>query len=181
MRKLLFPGFLFLAVLVLLSSCGTAGNGILYSERSITPSEVKYQRVAILPNRLPLNLTDPEMWRKYNWEVMQTRFIKEGFQVIDYNTSVEMFGRSGLPMEDTKISRDKYAELAEEMNADILVFPFYGTSFRISGITDKNNFEVTGSLQVYLRDQNDFMTRIDFEGNNYFRSFSKLLPIVLGG
>lgn len=180
MRKLLFPGFLFLSALILLSSCGTTGNGILYSERSITPSDVKYQRVAILPNRLPLNLTDPEMWRKYNWEVMQTRFIKEGFQVIDYNTSVEMFSRSGLPLEDTKISRDKYAELAEEMNADILIFPFYGTSFRISGITDKNNFEVTGSLQVYLRDQNDFMTRIDFEGNNYFRSFSKIMPIGLG-
>lgn len=181
MKKIFYLCFSLVSCIVIFSSCGTTGTGVLYSERSITPSDVRYQRVAILPNRLPLNLTDPERWRMYNWEVMQKRFIKEGFQVIEYTTSVEMFSRSGLPLEDTKVSRDKYAELAEEMNADILIFPFYGTSFRISGITDKNNYEVTGSLQIYLADQNDFMTRIDFEGNNYYRAFSKILPLAMAG
>jgi hypothetical protein len=133
--------------------------------------------VAVLPNRLPLNLSEPEKWKKFNWEVMKKRFEREGLLVIDYETSVEMFNKSGLPLEDTKVSRDKYAELAEEMDADILVFPYYGTSFRITGITDKNNFEVTGSLQIYLADQNDFMTRIDINGNNYYHAFSKLSPI----
>jgi len=164
--------------MVILTSCGTTGSGVLYTERSIDPMSVNLQRVAILPNRLPLNLTDPEMWKKYNWEVMRRRFEKEGMQVIDFTTSVEMFNKSGLPLEDTKVSRDKYAELAEELGADILIFPYYGTSYRVTGITDKNNYEITGSLQVYLAEENDFMTRIDIEGNNFIHSFNKLAPFV---
>jgi hypothetical protein len=162
---------------LVLVSCGTTGSGVLYNERSINPTDVRFKRVAVLPNRLPLNLSEPEKWKKFNWEVMKKRLEREGLLVIDYETSVDMFNKSGLPLEDTKVSRDKYAELAEELDADILVFPYYGTSFRITGITDKNNFEVTGSLQVYLADQNDFMTRIDVNGNNYFHAFSKLTPV----
>lgn len=165
-----------LAALVLVS-CGTTGSGSLFTERSINPTDVRFKRVAVLPNRLPLNLSEPEKWKKFNWDVMKKRFEREGLLVIDYETSVEMFNKSGLPLEDTRVSRDKYAELAEELDADILVFPYYGTSFRITGITDKNNFEVTGSLQIYLADQNDFMTRIDFNGNNFYHAFTKLSPI----
>jgi len=168
---------LILLTALVLVSCGTTGSGVLYTERSINPTEVRFKRVAILPNRLPLNLSEPEKWKKFNWEVMKKRFEKEGLLVIDYNTSVDLFNKSGLPLEDTKVSRDKYAELSEELDADILVFPYYGTSFRITGITDKNNFEVTGSLQIYLADQNDFMTRIDINGNNFYHAFSKLSPI----
>jgi hypothetical protein len=174
MKKILRASFLIVCVTVILSACGTTGNGILFTERSIIPTDVKFQRVAILPNRLPLNLTDPEKWKKFNFSVMKKRFEREGFLVIDFNTSVEMFNKSGLPLEDTKVSRDKYAELAEEMDADILVFPYYGTSYRITGVTDKNNYEVVGSLQIYLGDQNDFMSRIDFEGNNYFSTYTKI-------
>ena len=168
---------LILLTALVLVSCGTTGTGVLFTERSINPTDVRFKRVAVLPNRLPLNLSEPEKWKKFNWEVMKKRFEREGLLVIDYETSVEMFNKSGLPLEDTKVSRDKYAELAEEMDADILVFPYYGTSFRITGITDKNNFEITGSLQIYLADQNDFMTRIDINGNNYYHAFSKLSPI----
>lgn len=178
MKKLFQTCFLFTCAVIILTSCGTTGNGILFTERSIAPSDVEFQRVAILPNRLPLNLQDPEMWRTFNWGVMKKRFEREGFQVIDYNTSVEMFNKSGLPMEDTKVSRDKYAELASEMGADILIFPYYGTNFRITGFLDKNNFEVVGSLQVYLANQNDFMTRIDFSGKNYYSAFTKVIPLV---
>jgi hypothetical protein len=178
MKNLIRLNLLIVFVTILVTACGTTGNGVLYTERSIVPTDVKYQRVAVLPNRLPLNLQDPERWKKFNWNVMKTRFEKEGFQVIDYSTSVEMFNKSGLPLEDTKISRDKYAELAEEMNADILVFPYYGTSYRVTGITDKNNYEVVGSLQVYLAHQNDFMTRIDVEGNDYFNTYNKIVPVA---
>lgn len=174
MNKFLKLNLFIVVMTIIITACGTTGHGIMYTERSIIPTDVKFQRVAILPNRLPLNLTDPETWKKFNFEVMKKRFEKEGFQVIDYGTSVEMFNKSGLPLEDTKISRDKYAELAAEMNADILVFPYYGTSYRITGITDKNNYEVVGSLQIYLGAQNDFMSRIDFDGNNYFSTLTKI-------
>jgi hypothetical protein len=178
MKNLLRLNLLIVIVTIVVTACGTTGNGVLYTERSIVPTDVKYQRVAVLPNRLPLNLQDPEKWKKFNWNVMKTRFEKEGFQIVDYSTSVEMFNKSGLPLEDTKVSRDKYAELAEEMNADILIFPYYGTSYRVTGITDKNNYEVVGSLQVYLAHQNDFMTRIDIEGDNYFNTYNKIVPVA---
>jgi hypothetical protein len=180
MKKLLQSCFLVTCAVIIFTSCGTTGNGILFTERSISPADVEFQRVAILPNRLPLNLQDPEMWRTNNFNVMKKRFEREGFQVIDYNTSVEMFNKSGLPMEDTKVSRDKYAELASEMGADILIFPYYGTSFRVTGFTDKQNFEVVGSLQIYLANQNDFMTRIDFTGKNYYSAFTKIIPLFSG-
>ncbi len=165
---------------IIISSCGTTGRGVMYSERSINVNDVSIQTVAILPNRLPMNLQDAEYWRKYNWEVTRNRFQREGFRVIDYNTSNDMFKKSGLPLDDTKSSRDKYAELAEEMNADILIFPYYGNSYSVTGLFDQNNYNIVATFQIYLASQNDFMTRIDFDGKNYYYAFTKIAPLVTG-
>ena len=102
--------YITIILLLLLSfiytGCGTTGKGSLYREPSIQWRDVKIQRVAIVPNRLPLNLHDFEKWRKTNWEIIKNEFEYNGFEVIDYNTSVEAFERSGLPVEDTKSSRE---------------------------------------------------------------------------
>ena len=33
------------------------------------PANTIVRRVALVPNRLPANLLEPEKWRKFNWEV----------------------------------------------------------------------------------------------------------------
>jgi len=99
--------------IVFFQSC-TAGKATIYSEKSIAPSDISIKKVAIVPNRLPLNLTDVEYWKKTNFEIIKTNLERKGYQVLDYNTSVRMFEESGLPVEDTKISLDKYADLAEK-------------------------------------------------------------------
>jgi hypothetical protein len=159
---------LFAACTLILESCGTSGNGIVYTESSIPVDKVKYKTVAILPNRLPMNLQNSEEWRVYNWEVIKEYMESKGVNVVDYNTSVELFKNSGLPMEDTKISRDKYAELAQKLNADFLVFPYYGVQFYQSGFWAKMNYISIGTLQVYSAKHNDFLARIDFDGRNYY-------------
>ena len=174
MRKIIFNILIFAFFAIIANSCGTTGNGFLYTESTIPPEKIQYQTVAILPNRLPLNLQNLEKWRTSNWKILEKRFTNLGYKVIDYNTSVEMFKKSGLPLEDSKISRDKMAALATELNADILILPYYGTSFDMAGITDKYSFNSVGSFQVYSAKYNDFIARVDFDGTNYFCAYTKV-------
>ena len=150
-----------------LNSCFTVSSTArLYSELSISADRVKIRTVAIVPNRMPINLQDPEKWRTYNWDLIAAQFTARGFRVIDYNTTVNTFTRSGLPLEDTKSSRDKYAEFANEINAELVVIPYYGTSYNMQGgfFNNTHKYLSIGSLQFYYAPKNDFMARIDFEG-----------------
>ncbi|NVO04028.1 MAG: UvrB/UvrC motif-containing protein [Bacteroidetes bacterium] len=85
-----------------------------------------------------------------------------------------MFKKSGLPLEDSKVSRDKMAELATELNADLLILPYYGTSYDLGGFLDKNSFVSVGSFQIYSAKHNDFIARVDFDGTNYYCAFTKV-------
>ncbi|NVO04093.1 MAG: hypothetical protein HXX09_15460, partial [Bacteroidetes bacterium] len=174
MKKIIFNILVLAFFAIIANSCGTTGSGYLYTESTIPPEKVKYQTVAILPNRLPLNLQNLEKWRTSNWKLVEKRFSELGYKVIDYNTSVQMFKKSGLPLEDSKISRDKMAELATELNADLLILPYYGTSYDLGGFLDKNSFNSVGSFQVYSAKHNDFVARVDFDGTNYYCAFTKV-------
>lgn len=154
-------------IIVAISSCSsTTSTARLYSEQSISAEKVKIRTVAIIPNRMPITMQDPEYWRNYNWQLIANNFTAKGFRVIDYNTTVNLFTRSGLPLEDTKSSRDKYADFANEINAELVVIPYYGTSYNMqSGFTENTHKYLSiGSLQFYYAPQNDFIARIDFEG-----------------
>jgi len=174
-----------LAFMLALQSCGTTGSGLLYIEPSVQRQDVAIRKIAIIPNRLPLNLQDPEKWRKYNWGVIQEEFTQRGFEIIDYQTAVATFEKSGLPVEDTKASRDKYADLAQQLGADAVVLPYYGTFS-----TTKNFFLFTnvafigvGTFQIFLAQKNDFFTRTDVSGKNQYTSglgtFGGLLLIAV--
>lgn len=160
-----------LSILVLflgLMSCNSSSSiAKLYSEQSVSPDAVKVRTVAIIPNRMPISMQDPEFWRKHNWDIIAARFTERGFRVIDYNTTVNSFTRSGLPLEDTKSSRDKYAEFATELNAELVVIPYYGTSYNMQSgfFSNTHKYLSIGSLQFYYAPKNDFVARIDFEGN----------------
>lgn len=154
--------------IVTISSCSSnSSTARLYSEQSISADKVKMRTVAIIPNRMPITMQDPEYWRNYNWQLIANNFTAKGFRVIDYNTTVNLFTRSGLPLEDTKSSRDKYADFANEINAELVVIPYYGTSYNMQSgfISNKHKFLSVGSLQFYYAPKNDFLARVDFEGN----------------
>ena len=76
------------------------------------PGVIPVRRVALVPNRLPANLLEPEKWRRSNWDVAAKALRAKGYDVVDYDASVASFEKSALPIEDTHASRDKYAELA---------------------------------------------------------------------
>lgn len=159
-----------LAFMLALQSCGTTGKGLLYIEPSVQRQDVAIRKIAIIPNRLPLNLQDPEKWRRYNWGVLNEEFKGRGFEVIDYETAVKTFEKSGLPMEDTKASRDKYADLAQQLGADAVVLPYYGTFSTVKNFVFFNNvaFIGVGTLQIFLAQKNDFFSRTDLSGNNQY-------------
>jgi len=137
------------------SGCITVnGAGRTYLEPSIPRGSVRVQSVAILPNRLPINLQDPERWRRYNWSVIRRELIARGIRVVDYRTSLDVFARSGLPVEDTKSSRDKYAEVAQQLGVDAIIVPYYGTFGSSQGaILIDHHFTSVATLQVYLAAQ----------------------------
>lgn len=154
--------------IIAISSCQSiTSTARLYSEQSISADKVKMRTVAIIPNRMPLSMQDPEYWRNYNWQLIANNFTAKGYRVIDYNTTVNLFTRSGLPLEDTKNSRDKYADFANEINAELVVIPYYGTSYNMQSgfLSNTHKYLSIGSLQFYYAPKNDFLARIDFEGN----------------
>ena len=87
-------------VALTLLQCVTTKNTFYY-EPDVNRSSLSVNRVAIVPNRLPLNLTDPEKWRNYNWEIAARIFRDKGYDVVDYQTSINEFEKSGLPVEAT--------------------------------------------------------------------------------
>jgi len=159
-----------LAMMAALQACGTTGTGLLYIEPSVKQQDVAIRKVAVVPNRLPLNLQDPEKWRKYNFGVVKEEFTTRGFEVVDYESSVKTFEKSGLPVEDTKSSRDKYAELAQQLGVDAIVLPYYGTFGSSANFLFVNNtaFISVGTFQIFLTQKNDFFTRSDVSGKNQY-------------
>jgi hypothetical protein len=172
-----------LALMLALQSCGTTGSGVLYIEPSVQKQDVTIRKVAIIPNRLPLNLQDPEKWRRYNWKVAREEFTKRGFEVVDYDVSVKTFEKSGLPVEDTKASRDKYVDLAQQLGVDAIVLPYYGTFATVKNFLFFTNVAYigVGTFQIFLTDKNEFFTRTDISGKNQYTSgLGLLIGIPLG-
>lgn len=177
-----FTPLALLLVFVTLQSCGTSGKGSLYVEPSISRTDIQIHRVAIVPNRLPMNLQNPEKWRRYNWEVIKQEFEKREYTVVDYETSVATFNKSGLPVEDTKSSRDKYSDLANQLGVDIIIIPYYGTyaaSKNILFLFNNSSYYSVATFKIYLTKQNDFFARIDVNGKNQYTS--NLLTLVGAG
>ena len=154
----------------LVAGCAITGRGTLYTEPSIPRGRVKIQKVAIVPNRLPANLTDPERWRAFNWKIAAGEFRTHGYEVVDYDTSVKSFEKSGLPVEDTHSSRDKYADLAQALAVDAIIIPYYGTQFNSKNYILVNYFGYDGvaTFQIYLAERNDFGSRVDAFGESSF-------------
>ena len=150
------------------------------------PANTIVRRVALVPNRLPANLLEPEKWRKFNWEVASKALRAKGYDVIDYQTSVSAFEKAALPIEDTHSSRDKLAELASALGVDAILIPYYGTfaSARPSFLIQSAEFSAVSTFQIYLPSRNDFASRLDTAGKaEYTTGILTLLgltSIILG-
>jgi len=155
----------------LLTGCPTvSGSGTLYLEPNVGSPHVR--RVAVVPNRLPANLTNAEYWQERNARMISEEFERRGFDVIDIGVAEAAFMRSGLPLEDTPASRDKYAQLAAELGVDAIVIPYYGTQLAASSIVFSSTIshQAVATLQIFLTEINDFFARIDVSGEHTYTS-----------
>jgi hypothetical protein len=160
------------------------GEGKLYFEPSIQRGQVRIRRVAIVPNRLPLNLQNAEFWTERNWNKLAEMFRGRGFEVVDYATSRGAFNEGGLPLEDTKSSRDKYADLARRLAVDAIVIPYYGTYGTASNFlfATRSDHVSVATLQIFLADKNDFFTRADASGRYRWTSgLGMTLGMIVAG
>jgi len=151
-------------------------------DSTVNRKKLKVRRVAVIPNRMPLFLTEADKWRKYNWQVLAGMFMDRGFDVVDYETSVEAFKRANLPMEDTGASEQKFARLAKILQADLLVMPYYGTSFqnKMIVVASQPTFIGLVTLQIYSAKNNKFIYRSDKTGkSSYFQGYA-MLGMILG-
>lgn len=165
------------ATLLVMSTTGCAlsssGPAKAFNEPSINRRDVNIRRIAVVPNRLPQNLNDPEFWRRRNFDEIRSQFLQRGYSVLDYETSFRAFEESGLPVDDTKSSRDKFAELATALGVDAIFVPYYGTSMEAgsSGLGGaRYAYHATATYQVYHAASNQFVTRLDTEGMDGYRT-----------
>lgn len=166
----------------LLFGCSATSVNEIFFDPEVDRREVDVRRVAIVPNRLPLNLDQQEMWRRRNWETIRSEFERRNFTVIDYHTSVQLFQRSGLPVEDTPETRNKYAEFAETMNVDLIIIPYYGTLFSSRNflVFNRLNYRTVTTFQIYSYSQNEFIARIDATGLRSVDSGYGILIMLAG-
>lgn len=88
------------------SGCALTGKGTLYVEPTSRRAQAaQFRRLAVVPNRLPTMLTDPEKWRQYNFRLLEKDLRRNGFDVVDYASSVRAFEQSGLPAERPLLTR----------------------------------------------------------------------------
>ena len=162
-----------------LSACAVGHKPDSIFDSTVNKNDITVRRVAIIPNRLPLTLQEPEMWREYNWNLLSDRFRNQGFDVADYQTTIDAAKQNNLPLEDTGSSEEKFAGVAKTLGADVLVMPYYGTNYHSSMFLIMNNsfYDSQVSLQFYSRKHNKFFYRSDSVGTNTFNTGA----ISLGG
>jgi hypothetical protein len=179
MFKLRVKTFSLGLIVVTVTSCKTTSKVMMFTEKTIPVQEVRAKRIAILPNRYPVTLQNAEVLRQSNYEKLSRLLTRKGYQVIDYNTSNQEFQASSLPLEDTKSSRDKYADLARQLDVDLLALPYYGTSFNSTGFS--NSYIAVATIQFYSVEHNDFCARIDMEGIYKIQTWPALVAPAVGG
>lgn len=150
--------------MIMLSSVALAKSTRAIFDSTFDKSSIRVQRIAIVPNRLPLTLQEPEMWRQYCWNSIKGHFQKRGFDVVDYETTLKAVDESNLPLEDTGTSEEKYNRCAQILDVDVIITPYYGTSFQMRTLLlfyDKYQYYATVSLQFYSSKLNKFFFRSD--------------------
>lgn len=177
-----------LLLCLLLNQVGCAytnrGKTTSFFDTQFDKSQLQINRVAIIPNRLPLMVKEPEYWRKTNWELISKIFKDHGYEVIDYESTNIAFQNANLPIEDTGSSAEKFAQAASELNADVLIMPYYASVFTGNAIlsTSQMNYNAQVSLQIYSSLENRFIFRADADANSGFASytglFAALMPII---
>lgn len=166
--------------------CLVAPSGCAYTNRGksesffdsqFDKSQLQVNRVAIIPNRLPLVMKEPDVWRKKNWELIAALFRQHGYEVVDYDTSNRVFNSANLPIEDTGSSEEKFATAASQLNADILLMPYYSTNFTGNSVLAYSEMDYSAlvSLQIYSTRENRFIFRADGTANSGYRAYSGLL------
>lgn len=128
------------------------------------------ERVAIIPNRLPLVLQEPARWREANWKKLSKELRENGFEVVPYEETLRLAEQANLPLEDTLSSEDKYYEFSRLADADMVIMPYYGTTFVSKSALLVNTFSYfsTVSLQYYYPNDNVFVHRADSVGEESY-------------
>jgi len=164
MKRIIGSGILVVMIISLLSGAAFAKSSTSIFDSNFDKNSVRIKRIAIIPNRLPLTLQEPEMWRKYCWHSLTGHFQRRGFEVLDYESTLKAVQASNLPLEDTGTSEEKFNRCAQMLDADVIVMPYYGTSFQMRTILffyHKHLYYATVSLQFYSRKLNKFFFRSD--------------------
>jgi hypothetical protein len=140
-------------------------------DQQVAVSTLHVRRIAVIPNRLPLVLQEAEMWRQKNWEIIRRLLEHNGFEVVPYADTVDAARTAGLPLEDTFSSEDKFHTLCQVTGADLVIMPYYGTSFRTVNFLFLVNTYIYSSIvsyQFYSPEVNLFFHRADAQGEDRF-------------
>jgi hypothetical protein len=126
--------------------------------------------VAIVPGRHAATVKDPERWRKVVYGSLERAFRDRGFDVVDGQTAAQAFERAGLPLDDTRLSRDKYADLAQSLGVDLVAVAAFDLRERRDGVLfiNANHHVALLTLQLYFAEKGQFGARFDLSGDTSY-------------
>jgi len=147
------------------------------------PGAVRLRRVAVVPGRGPSGVKDPERWRHVVWSSLDRAFRARGFDVVDEPTSAQAYERAGLPLDEGRASRDRYADLALGLGVDLVAVASYSTSQRTDAIAFIGTTHYTSllTLQLYFAEKGQFGARIDASGDTTYTTGLMLAGGLVAG
>jgi hypothetical protein len=155
----------------------------MYVDPALRPGSVRLRRVAIIPSRLPATVRDPEKWRRFTWGSLERAFRARGFDVVDYEASVLAAENAGLPLDEARPARDRYADIAQGLGVDLVAVPSFTTSAFTEGvlfITTSHHVSVL-TLQLYFTGKSQFGARIEATGDTtYVTGLAFAVGLVAG-
>ncbi|HYV47743.1 MAG TPA: hypothetical protein VFA20_22950 [Myxococcaceae bacterium] len=161
----------------------TAASGTLLLDPGLRPGAVRLRRVAVVPGRGPAGVKDPERWRHAVWSSLERAFRGRGFDVVDYERSIQAYERAGLPLEEGRAARDRYGDLAQGLGVDLVAVAEFSTSQRTDAIAFIGTTHYTSllTLQLYFAEKGQFGARIDASGDTTYTSGLMLAGGLLAG
>lgn len=166
-------------IILLFAGCATTMDHSLIYDPGEEPIIVESGRVAIVSSETLDGFYMNDELEMANWQIVRELLEKQGYTVVDFQTSKMTFRESGILLDNADTKMKQYYQLADNLNVDFLIVPYYGLHYSNKRFffVSHRYFQAMSSFRVYSRSEEAFIGRVDIVGENSI-TIGYITPIV---